>query len=71
MKHEADKSNYTIPNKSMRTARLTNLGFALLFIGIAVVTFSNHKVISAIFWVVGLIALVRVFTLPIEYRKKS
>ena len=71
MSDDANKSKYTIPNKSMRTARLTNLGYGLLFLGIAIGTFSNHKIISGIFGVVGLIALVRVFTLPFEYRKKS
>ena len=63
-------AKYTIPNKSMRTARLTNLVFGLVLVGIAAAFFTGNKIVSAIFGVVGLVALVRVFILPSEYRKK-
>jgi cell division protein FtsW (lipid II flippase) len=67
----------TIPKRNIRTVQMAHLGFAVVSIAIAaVICWTNHStsrlILGGIFVVFGgIFPLIRIFTLPHEFRKKK
>ena len=66
------QSQYTIPVRSIRIGQMVALVFAALELGTAtlLLAYTDKIILASILAVVGLITFMRVFTYPLEYRKK-
>jgi hypothetical protein len=66
------RSQYTIPVRSVRIGQIVSLVFAVLELGAATLLFAyTDKIVFVIILaVIGIITLIRVFTYPFEYRRK-